>query len=143
MRNPLCPKSKRVRKHAKPNDPNTHTHTHTHTHTREPRVYFYNASKNTASLHPTPNEEEQFFFKKTEKLSVHQRTVGHGIARPDQQCNNRTRQQKKQNRTEQTNKCNKTNPETQQSQNHDNSDAQLLTIADSTPHSSAQKQKYQ
>jgi len=100
---------------------------HTHTHTREPRVYFYNASKNTASLHPTPNEEEQKKSKNTEKLSVHQRTVGHGIARPDRQCNNRTRQQK--NRTEQnkqTNKCNKTNPETQQSQNHDNSDAQLL-----------------
>jgi hypothetical protein len=51
-----------VRKHAKPNHPNTHTHT------REPRVYFYNASKNTASLPPTPNEEEQK-NQKTQKNS--------------------------------------------------------------------------
>lgn len=42
--------------------------TQTHTHTREPRVYFYNASKNTASLHPTPNEEEQK-NQKTQKNS--------------------------------------------------------------------------
>jgi hypothetical protein len=41
---------------------------HTHTHTREPRVYFYNATKNTASLHPTPNEEEQK-NQKTQKNS--------------------------------------------------------------------------
>jgi hypothetical protein len=51
-----------VRKHAKPNHPNTHTHT------REPRVYFYDASKNTTSLHPTPNEEEQK-NQKTQKNS--------------------------------------------------------------------------
>jgi hypothetical protein len=51
-----------VRKHTKPNHPNTHTHT------REPRVYFYNATKNTASLHPTPNEEEQK-NQKTQKNS--------------------------------------------------------------------------
>jgi hypothetical protein len=77
------------------------TQTHTHTHTREPRVYFYNASKNTTSLHPTPNEEEQK-DQKTQKNSrcINARCVT-ALLDPINNATiaRATKQKKKQNRT--------------------------------------------
>jgi len=71
--------------------------------------------------------------------------VGHGIARPDRQCNNRTRRQK--NKTEQNKQTNKQANATRQIPKRSNlritttAMHNYFTIADSTPHSSAQKTK--
>jgi hypothetical protein len=115
---------------------------HTHTHTREPRVYFYNASKNTASLHPTPNEEEQK-NQKAQKNSrcINARWVTALLDPIDNATIERANKKTEQNRTNKQTNATRQIPKRSNLRITTTAMHNYFTIADSTPHSSAQKTK--